>query len=117
MNFTFQKSSLLSLRALTFLFLLGPSLFLGAQENAEPDAKKTEARAKVFPKLDKDHNGSLSPEEFKAAPQFNDKPERASKVFTRLDKDGNGSLSKEEFTSGAPKKDKDKGGKKSAGNE
>lgn len=90
--------------SLATLLIVLPGLLLNAEENQNADDKKAAARAKVFPQLDKDHNGSLSPEEFRASPNFKDNPERASKAFSRLDKDGNGALSQEEFVAGIPKK-------------
>lgn len=90
--------------SLVTLLIVLPGSFLNAEESQNADDKKAAARAKAFLQLDKDHNGSLSLEEFRASPNFKDDPERASKVFSRLDKDGNGALSQEEFVGGIPKK-------------
>lgn len=71
--------------------------------------KKAKGIDKMFKKLDKDGNGSISLEEFKA--QAKGKEAKAAKLekrFKKLDADGDGALSKEELAKGMGKK----GGKK-----
>ena len=78
-------------------FLSGPSVW--AQDKGAD---------KAFKKLDKDGNGSISLEEYKALAKGDDgKAEKLEKKFKKLDTDGNGSLSPEEFAKGMGK-----GGKK-----
>lgn len=52
----------------------------------------------AFKKLDANGDGSISKDEFKAAPFAQKDPERAEKGFEHRDKDKDGKLSKEEFT-------------------
>lgn len=58
-------------------------------------AKIEEQRSKRFDELDADDDGSLTLEEFSAAPGI--RPEAAARIFARLDKDDNDAVSKEEF--------------------
>jgi Ca2+-binding EF-hand superfamily protein len=95
----------------TLLIVLAGSL-LNAEENQNAEDKKAAARAIVFLKWDKDHNGSLSPEEFRASPNSKD-----NQIFSRLDKDGNGALSQEEFVGLIPKKNQGNNSKKSPSGE
>ena len=57
---------------------------------------------KIFEKLDADSSGSVSLEEFKAAPRAKEEPAKAEEIFKKIDKDGNGELSLEEFKSHRP---------------
>lgn len=58
-------------------------------------AKIEEQRSKRFDELDTNDDGSLSLEEFSAAPGI--RAEAAARIFDRLDKDNNDAVSKEEF--------------------
>lgn len=57
----------------------------------------------MIKKLDKDGNGAISMEEFKAGKMAKAHPEKADERFKAIDKDGNGSLSKEELEAHKPK--------------
>lgn len=72
----------------------------------EPAADMAEKRASKFDKLDKNADGSLSKDEFMAAPNNQQNPERAAKAFAKMDQDANNALSKEEFVSAGNKKSK-----------
>ena len=60
----------------------------------------------AFKKLDKDADGAVSLDEFKASPRGQKEPAKAEEYFKKKDKDSNGKLSLEEFKAGGPKKDK-----------
>jgi len=85
-----MKSSLLT----TIL----PLFFSAATRADAPDASENGATADTvlqrFEKLDTNHDGKLSPEEFKAFPAAALMPN----LFERLDRDGDGSLTLEKFT-------------------
>lgn len=56
----------------------------------------------IFKKLDADSSGSISLEEFKAAPRAQKDPDKADAIFKKIDKDANGELSADEFKSHRP---------------
>ena len=56
----------------------------------------------IFKKLDADSSGSVSLDEFKAAPRAQKNPERAEGVFKKIDEDSDGALTLEEFKSHRP---------------
>ena len=95
--------------------LLGSLTLVPAAQSADPPAgsdEKAAKRAALFPKLDKNGDGSLSKEEFvdrKGLKENPDAAEKASKTFAKHDSNGDGSLSEEEFVGG--------GGGKGAGGE
>ena len=75
-----------------------------AAPTAWSQEKKAKGIEKMFKKLDKDGNGSISLEEYKALAKGDDaKAEKLEKKFKKLDADGNGSLSMEEMAKGAGK--------------
>ncbi len=83
-----------------FALALSASLALAADgDKPKPPggdgAKRNPEEA--FKKLDANGDGSLSKDEFKAAPFAQKNPERAEKGFEAKDKDKDGKLSKEEF--------------------
>lgn len=66
-----------------------------AKETGKKECSKT-AEAK-FKSLDKDENGFLSLEEFKACPSGEGCAKKSEKLFNEFDKDKSGTLSFEEF--------------------
>jgi Ca2+-binding EF-hand superfamily protein len=69
---------------------------------AEDAPKKKPDLQKIFDKLDTNHDGKLSLEEYKANPHVKS-PEAAEKRFTKLDADGDKSVTLEEFKAGMEK--------------
>jgi Ca2+-binding EF-hand superfamily protein len=69
------------------------------------DKPKFDAEA-AFKKLDKDGDGKISLDEFKANPRFKGDASKAEESFKAKDKDGDGKLSLDEFKthSGGKKK-------------
>jgi len=92
MKFTLILTALLAFAAISY----------GADEPKKKGGGDPEA---AFKKLDKDGDGSLSLEEFKAGAKD---PAKAEEQFKKLDKDGNGKLSLEEFKARGGKKKADK---------
>jgi len=103
-----MKTMNITIITATALISLAPVVLHAGEE---PAADIAEKRAKQFDKLDKNADGSLSKDEFMAAPKNQADPEKGGRVFARKDKDANNALSKEEFTSAGGKKGK--GGEKS----
>jgi Ca2+-binding EF-hand superfamily protein len=94
------------LSALAMAFVAAICLNLNAEEEKKKERKPVD-RSKVFERLDKNKDGSISKEEFMARAKKDEQKARLEKQFTRLDKDKNGSISKEEFVNvKAPKKKK-----------
>jgi Ca2+-binding EF-hand superfamily protein len=91
--------------------LVGVSFAIAAEGDAPPKpAKPDKPKATpedVFKKLDKDGDGSLSLEEFKASPAGKKDAAKAEDAFKRKDKNNDQKLSLEEFKARAPKKEKD----------
>jgi hypothetical protein len=54
--------------------------------------------AEAFKKLDANHDGTLSIDEFKASPMALKDPVKTEELFKKKDKDGNGKLSLEEVS-------------------
>ena len=71
-------------------------LFSGAPADDDPPKKKKQNVEEVFKKLDKNGDGKVSLEEFKAFPGIKNK-DAAAKAFKAADTDGDGSLSLDEF--------------------
>ena len=71
--------------------------FTVAEETVKPPKG-----GKAFKKLDTDKSGSLSLEEFLAAPKAKKNPERANKVFKKIDADSSGEVTPEEFKAHKP---------------
>lgn len=70
--------------------------------------EKTADADKVFQQRDKDRDGFLSLEEFKAVMKDEAVKAKADKWFTARDRDGDGKLSPEEFAAGREQKKKTK---------
>ena len=92
----------------TLLTVLGLASFsFGAEGDAKkPEGEKGKPKAnpeEAFKKLDKDADGSVSLEEFKASPRGQKEPAKAEEYFKKKDKDSNGKLTLEEFKAHAPK--------------
>lgn len=77
-----------------------------AAKPGKGEAKAKPAPEEVFKQLDKDADGSLTLEEFKASPRGKKDPAKAEEMFKKLDKDSNSKLSLEEFKAHGPKADK-----------
>jgi hypothetical protein len=73
------------------------------------DAKPKVSPEEAFKKLDKDADGAVSLDEFKASPRGKKDPAKAEEYFKKKDTDANGKLSLDEFKAKSEKKD---GGKK-----
>src|SRR4051794_37369446 len=101
-----------SLSILLTTLALSSSVILAA-DAAKTPAKATEipagakvtapavvnpAAADAFKKLDLNHDGALSIEEFKTSPEAIKDPVKTPDLFKKLDKDGNGSLSPQELS-------------------
>lgn len=76
---------------------------------------KRPAPEAIVKHLDKDGDGSLSLEEFKAGKRAQENPEKAEEMFKKVDADSNGKVSVEELKAAPhPGKGKGKGPKKDA---
>lgn len=94
-----------TLLVLTVACLMG--LTASAQEKKDAAKKPQKSPEEVFSKLDKDADGKLTLDEFKANKKKPEQLEKAEKFFTARDTDKDGVLTLDEFK--APPK---KGGKK-----
>lgn len=97
-------------RLMTWVCLVGFTAGLvceAAAEDKKPEKKKRDPEA-IFKKMDKDSDGNLTLDEFKAGKKGK-ALENAPKLFARLDKDKNEKVSLDEFKSRGkkPKKKKD----------
>lgn len=94
-------------RLLTWVCLFGFLAGILGEAAAQEEPKKKPDREAQFKKMDKDSDGKLTLEEFKANKK--DKQlENAEKQFARLDKNSDKSISLEEFKAApTPKKKKD----------
>jgi hypothetical protein len=96
-------------RFLTWVCLFGflATVAGSAVAQEKPDEKKKPDREAAFKKMDKNNDGKLTVEEFKANKKGK-ALENADKAYARLDKDKDGSVSLEEFKNlPMPKKKKD----------
>ena len=64
---------------------------------AKPEKPKMDP-AEAFKKMDKDSNGKVNLEEFKASPRWKKDPAKADEMFKKRDKDADGDITLEEFT-------------------
>lgn len=90
--------------------VMAVAMSLSFAEDAKP--AKGEGKPKMnpeeaFKKLDKDADGSVSLEEFKASPKGQKDPAKAEESFKKKDKDSNGKLTLEEFKAHGPKEGKE----------
>ena len=76
-------------------------------EGGKPGEGKRPNPEEMFKKVDANGDGSISKDEFKAAPFAQKEPDKAEKMFAFKDADKDGKLSKEEFA----KRPEGKGGK------
>ena len=76
-------------------------------EGGKPGEGQRPNPEEMFKKLDTNADGSISKDEFKAAPFAQKEPDKADKMFGFKDTDKDGKLSKEEFA----KRPEGKGGK------
>ncbi|MEN6495608.1 MAG: EF-hand domain-containing protein [Thermoguttaceae bacterium] len=98
-----------TLFALTVACLIG--LSASAQEKKDGPKKPPKPPEEVFKALDKDNDGKVTLDEFKANRKKPEQIERAEKVFKAKDTNNDGSLTLDEFKAPPPKKE-GKGGKK-----
>lgn len=106
----------LILPSILLTFALG---FANAEEKPGRPGKgekgKHHAPEAIVKHLDKDADGSLSMEEFKASKRAQENPEKAGEAFKKIDADSNGKLTVEELKAAPhPGKGKGKGKKKNA---
>ena len=102
-----MKTILLTLLAMPFLALAvhaedkpvtpGAPGAKPAEPGAKPDKPKMDP-AEVFKKMDKDSNGKVNLEEFKASPRWKKDPTKADGMFKKRDKNADGDITLEEFT-------------------
>jgi Ca2+-binding EF-hand superfamily protein len=78
-----------------WMLLLSCCFGVGLQAD-DPPKKKKQSLEDVFKKLDKNSDGKVTLDEFKAFPAIKNK-EAAAKAFKAADADGDGSLSLDEF--------------------
>ena len=94
----------LILNSLTAL-LLASALATAAPEKTDAKPGKPKASPEeAFKKLDKDGDGSLTLEEFKASGRFKKNPADADAAFAKKDTNKDSKLSLEEFKAGSSKK-------------
>lgn len=98
-----------TLFALTVACLIG--LNASAQEKKQAPKKPPKPPEEVFKALDKNNDGKLTLDEFKANKKKPEQLEKAEKWFKAKDKDNDGVLTLDEFKAHPPKKE-GKGGKK-----
>ncbi|MCE9545792.1 MAG: EF-hand domain-containing protein [Planctomycetia bacterium] len=84
---------------LAVVCVFGLSRVAGAQD---PPKKAKPTPQQIFDKLDTNHDGKLSLEEYKANPRVKS-PEEAEKRFAKFDTDGDKSVTLEEFKAGIEK--------------
>ena len=96
-----MKSILLTLLAVPFLAIAVHAEDKPGKPAGEPGAKPDKPKmdpAEAYKKMDKDSDGKLTIEEFKATPRWKKDPTKADEMFKRRDKDASGDISLEEFT-------------------
>lgn len=96
-----------TLLVLTVACLIG--LNASAAEKKKDEAKKPhKSPEEIFQMLDKDNDGKVTLDEFKANKKTPEQVEKAEKAFKKRDADGDGALTLEEFTAAPKKGDKEK---------
>ena len=92
-----MKSILLTLLAVPFL-----AVSVHAEDKpgkpGDAGAKPKMDPAEAFKKMDKDSDGKVTLDEFKASPRAKKDPSKAEEMFKKKDKDGDGKMTMEEFT-------------------
>jgi len=68
-----------------------------AEPGAKPDKPKMDP-AEVFKKMDKNSDGKVNLEEFKASPRWKKDPAKADEMFKKRDKNADGDITLEEFS-------------------
>lgn len=79
---------------------LAASVTFSIAEDAKPEGKGKDKKPnpeEAFKAADKDTDGGLTLDEFKASPRFKKDPSKAEEIFKRKDADANGKLSLDEF--------------------
>lgn len=85
------------------ILAIASSLSFAQDDQKPPEAPpKRPAPEERFKRLDKDANGTVSLEEFKASPMGQRNVERAAEIFKKIDADSNGELTLEEFKAHRP---------------
>lgn len=91
------------------------SLSYGEEAPGKPDKPKGRNVEAMFKKLDANSDGSVTLEEFKAAPKAQKDPAKAEARFKKIDADSSGGGSLEEFKAAGPPKGGKHGKKKDGG--
>ena len=110
-----MKSVILTLLTVPFLALavhaedkpVTPPASPPSEPAAKPDKPKRDP-AEAFKKMDKDSNGKVNVEEFKASPRWKKDPSKADEMFKKRDKNADGDITLEEFTAKPEKPQKPK---------
>ncbi len=74
--------------------------------------KQRPSAEESFKKLDKDSDGKVTLDEFKAGPRAQKDPAKAEEYFKKMDKDGDSNLTLEEYKAGRMQRGPGKGGKR-----
>lgn len=83
--------AILSVLALAVSFVSAEESEKGKPERKRPNPKQH------FEKMDSDSSGTVSIEEFKAAPRGKENPEKAEEIFKKIDADSSGGITLEEM--------------------
>ncbi len=84
------------------ILAIAASLSYGEDAPAKPDKPKGPNPEEMFKKLDANADGSVTLEEFKAAPKAQKDPAKAEEKFKKMDADSSGGVSLEEFKAAGP---------------
>lgn len=99
-------------RSIQILSIIAVATSLSFGEEEAPKEKKGGNHEETFKKIDKDGNGSISLDEYKASPMGTKAGDKAEAKFKKLDANSDGSLSLDEFKAGSGGKAKGEGKKK-----